>query len=79
MIITYGMSDVVGKINIKPEFMSHNMSKCVDNEIRAIIDSCYYEVIHLLTEHRKELDDLKTILVEQEIIDGGVVYDIIKK
>ena len=79
MIITYGMSDVVGKMNIKPEFMSHNMSKCVDNEIRAIIDSCYYEVIRLLTEHRKELDDLKTILVEQEIIDGGVVYDIIKK
>ena len=79
MIITYGMSDVVGKINIKPEFMSSHMSKCVDNEIRAITDSCYYEVIHLLTEHRKELDDLKTILVEQEIIDGGVVYDIIKK
>ena len=79
MIITYGMSDTIGKINIKPEFMSSHMSKCVDNEIRAIIDSCYYEVIRLLTEHRKELDDLKTILVEQEIIDGGVVYDIINK
>ena len=79
MVITYGMSDVVGKMNIKPEFMSSHTSKCVDNEIRAIIDSCYYEVICLLTEHRKELDDLKTILVEQEIIDGGVVYDIIKK
>ena len=55
------------------------MSKHVDDEVRTIIDSCYYEVIRLLTEHRKELDDLKTILVEQEIIDGGVVYDIIKK
>ena len=79
MVTTYGMSDVVGKMNIKPELMSYHISKCVDNEIRAIIDSCYYEVICLLTEHRKELDDLKTILVEQEIIDGGVVYDIIKK
>ena len=79
MVTTYGMSDVVGKMNIKPELMSYHISKCVDNEIRAIIDSCYYEVIRLLTEHRKELDDLKTILVEQEIIDGGVVYDIIKK
>jgi len=77
MVITYGMSDVVGKMNIKPEFMSHNMSKHVDDEVRTIIDLCYYEVIRLLTEHRKELDDLKTILVEQEIIDGSVVYEII--
>ena len=79
MIITYGMSDVVGKMNIKPEFMSHNMSKCVDNEIRSITDSCYYEVIHLLRKYRTELDALKNILVYKEIIDGSVVYDIIKK
>ena len=79
MIITYGMSDTIGKINIKPEFMSHNMSKHVDEEVRAIIDSCYYEVMHLLRKHRTELDALKNILVYKEIIDGSVVYDIIKK
>ena len=79
MVITYGMSDVVGKMNIKPELMSYHISKCVDNEIRAIIDSCYYEVIRLLKKHRTELDALKNILVDKEIIDGSVVYDIIKK
>ena len=77
MVITYGMSDVVGKINIKPEFMSHNMSKHVDEEVRAIIDSCYYEVIHLLKKHRNCLDKLKNILVENEIVDGSVVYEMI--
>ena len=79
MIITYGMSDTIGKININPELMSSHMSKCVDNEIRSITDSCYYEVIHLLRKYRTELDALKNILVYKEIIDGSVVYDIIKK
>jgi len=77
MVITYGMSDIVGKINIKPEFMSHNMSKHVDEEVRAIIDSCYYEVIHLLKKYRNCLDKLKSMLVENEIIDGSVVYEMI--
>ena len=77
MVITYGMSDVVGKINIKPEFMSHNMSKHVDEEVRAIIDSCYYEVIHLLKKYRNCLDKLKSMLVENEIVDGSVVYEMI--
>ena len=75
MVITYGMSDVVGKMNIKPELMSYHISKCVDNEIRAIIDSCYYEVIRLLKKYRTELDALKNILVDKEIIDGSVVYE----
>tara|TARA_B100000405_G_scaffold37126_1_gene25088 strand:- start:2058 stop:3533 length:1476 start_codon:yes stop_codon:yes gene_type:complete len=79
MIITYGMSDTIGKININPELMSSHMSKCVDNEIRSITDSCYYEVMHLLRKYRTELDALKNILVYKEIIDGSVVYDIIKK
>ena len=79
MIITYGMSDTIGKININPELMSSHMSKCVDNEIRSITDSCYYEVMHLLRKRRTELDALKNILVYKEIIDGSVVYDIIKK
>ena len=77
MVITYGMSDVVGKMNIKPEFMSHNMSKHVDEEVRAIIDSCYYEVIHLLKKYRNCLDKLKNMLVENEIVDGSVVYEMI--
>ena len=75
MVITYGMSDVVGKMNIKPELMSYHISKSVDNEIRAIIDSCYYEVIRLLKKHRNKLDALKNILVDKEIIDGSVVYE----
>ena len=77
MIITYGMSDTIGKININPELMSSHMSKCVDNEIRSITDSCYYEVIHLLRKHRNCLDKLKNMLVENEIVDGSVVYEII--
>nr|QOR60542.1 hypothetical protein [Bathycoccus sp. RCC716 virus 2] len=75
MVTTYGMSETIGKMNIKPELMSYHISKCVDNEIRAIIDSCYYEVIRLLKKHRNKLDALKNILVDKEIIDGSVVYE----
>jgi hypothetical protein len=35
-------------------------------------------VIDLLSKHREELEELKDILVRDEIIDGKVVYDMIK-
>ena len=79
MVTMYGMSDVVGKMNVKSELMSLDMAKCVDNEVRSIIDSCYIEVMHLLRRHRIKLDKLKNILVDEEIIDGSVVYEMIKK
>jgi ATP-dependent Zn protease len=34
--------------------------------------------MELLHQHREELEELKDILVRDEIIDGKVVYDMIK-
>jgi ATP-dependent Zn protease len=34
--------------------------------------------MELLHQHREQLEELKDILVRDEIIDGKVVYDMIK-
>ena len=78
MVMNYGMSEAVGKINVQDGYLSQQTSYIVDLEVHRISDECYVEVIDLLSKHREELEELKDILVRDEIIDGKVVYDMIK-
>ena len=78
MVMNYGMSEAVGKINVQEGYLSQQTSYIVDLEVHRISDECYVEVIDLLSKHREELEELKDILVRDEIIDGKVVYDMIK-
>jgi len=38
---------------------------------------CYTEVKELLNNYRVKLEHLKDILVEEEIVDGSVVYEMV--
>src|SRR5210317_137805 len=78
MVTTYGMSEAVGKINVEVSALSQQTAYLVDLEVHRITDQCYADVIELLSIHRADLTHLTDILVEQEIIDGKVVYDMIK-
>ncbi len=78
MVLNYGMSDAIGKINVQMDTLSQQTSYLVDLEVHRITDECYADVIELLSIHRADLTYLTDILVEQEIIDGKVVYDMIK-
>jgi len=78
MVLNYGMSDAIGKINVQMDTLSQQTSYLVDLEVHRITDECYADVIELLSIHRADLTHLTDILVEQEIIDGKVVYDMIK-
>ena len=78
MVMNYGMSDAVGKINVQEGYLSQQTSYLVDLEVHRITDECYVEVMQLLHHHREDLEELKDILVRDEIIDGKVVYDMIK-
>jgi len=78
MVMNYGMSDAIGKINVQEGYLSQQTSYLVDLEVHRITDECYVEVMQLLHHHREELEELKDILVRDEIIDGKVVYDMIK-
>jgi cell division protease FtsH len=78
MVMTYGMSEAIGKINVQDNSLSQQTSYLVDLEVHRITDECYVEVMDILSTHKGQLEALKDILIRDEIIDGKVVYDMIK-
>ena len=78
MVLTYGMSEAIGKINVQDNSLSQQTSYLVDLEVHRITDECYVEVMDILSTHKGQLEELKDILIRDEIIDGKVVYDMIK-
>ena len=52
-------------------------SNHIDIEVHDIVENCYTEVKKLLNTYRVKLEHLKEILVEEEIVDGSVVYGMI--
>ena len=77
MVTTYGMSETIGKMNINPDLISPVTANHIDIEIHDIVEGCYTEVKELLNQYRVKLEHLKDILVEEEIIDGSVVYEMV--
>ena len=77
MVTTYGMSETIGKMNINTELVSPVTANHIDIEIHDIVENCYTEVKELLNAYRVKLEHLKDILVEEEIVDGSVVYGMI--
>ena len=77
MVTTYGMSETIGKMNINPDVISPVTANHIDIEIHDIVENCYTEVKELLNAYRVKLEHLKEILVEEEIVDGSLVYEMI--
>jgi len=78
MVMTYGMSEAIGKINVQDGSLSQQTAYIVDLEVHRITDECYSDVMDILSKHKGHLEALKDILIRDEIIDGKVVYDMIK-
>jgi len=78
MVMTYGMSEAIGKINVQDGSLSQQTAYLADLEVHRITDECYVEVMDILSTHKGQLEELKDILIRDEIIDGKVVYDMIK-
>ena len=77
MVTTYGMSETIGKMSIDPNNISPRTASHIDIEVHDIVENCYTEVKELLNTYRVKLEHLKDILVEEEIVDGDVVYGMI--
>ena len=77
MVLNCGFSTVVGKINVDERYMSAATMRLVDMEIKRIVDECYDEVMKLLRANKGKLEQLKDILIDQEIVDGDVVYEMV--
>jgi cell division protease FtsH len=77
MIVTYGMGSTLGKLNADPNSLSSDMKNRIDTEVVCLVRDCYEEVLNYLKKYRVKLEHLKDILVEEEIVDGSVVYGMI--
>src|SRR5210317_146117 len=73
MVTTYGF----GKNNYDYRNLSPAAAIKVDNEIENIVSQCYRYALQMLKDNKDKLEDLKELLIEEEIVDGQVVYDMI--
>jgi len=73
MLTTYGFS----KYKFDYRNMSSEASKLVDLEINSLVDNCYREAVSIIKENRDKLEELKIKLIEDEIVDGDWVYDLV--
>ena len=84
MVTELGMSDRLGlvKLGRKHEeiFLGRDISEdrdyseevayAIDQEVKAIVDSCYAKAKEILTENKALLDKIAGILLERETLDG---------
>jgi cell division protease FtsH len=92
MVTEWGMSDKLGPLRYASSqeevFLGHsvtqqkNMSeetaKVVDEEVRAIIDTCYNEARRILTENIDELHALAKGLLEYETLTGEEIHRVLR-
>ena len=46
-------------------------------EITTIVTQCYRYALQMLKDNKDKLEELKDLLIEEEIVDGEVVYDML--
>jgi len=73
MVTTYGF----GKNNYDYRNLSPSAALKIDNEIDNIVTQCYKYAVQMLKDNKDKLEELKELLIEEEIVDGEVVYDMI--
>ncbi|MER7669949.1 ATP-dependent zinc metalloprotease FtsH [Kitasatospora sp. NPDC096128] len=56
---------------------SEQTQRAVDEAVAALLRGAERRAVGLLREHRHHLDELATLLVARETVDGGVVLDIL--
>nr|BAL59537.1 cell division protease [Candidatus Acetothermum autotrophicum] len=92
MVVSYGMSERIGPINLGQEngnvFLgvdlvlnrehSEKMSALVDEEIKSIIESCYRRAKELLQRNLAALHKLAKRLLEVEVLEGEQLDALLK-
>jgi cell division protease FtsH len=74
MLTTYGF----GTYNFDYRSMSGEAARLVDMEIDRLVDDCYDEAKAIIGTHKRELEVLKNKLIEEEIVDGEWVYELVR-
>ena len=72
MVTTYNF----GENNFDYKNLSTDAAVIVDREIDTIVSTCYDMTLSKLKHNRDKLEQLKNQLLEEEIVDGTWVYDL---
>jgi len=92
MVTEWGMSDEFGPLNYSGgkhevflgrdfssgDTVSEDTSRRIDAEIRRIVTSQHERAVALLTEHRKELEQIGEALLEYETLDGDDIDTLLR-
>ncbi|MBQ6946962.1 MAG: ATP-dependent zinc metalloprotease FtsH, partial [Clostridia bacterium] len=92
MITKYGFSEILGPILYGGEsrevFLGRDFSNqaqwseettaVIDKEIKALVDAAYKQALHLLTEHRDQLDAVAAYLLEHDKMTGEQFENVMK-
>jgi len=73
MVTTYGF----GKNNFDYRHLSPESAMKVDDEIDTIVARAYADTKNLLEAYRDKLEALKDLLIDEEIVDGEKVYELL--
>ncbi len=94
MVKKWGLSDKLGPLQYDDEpdevflgrsaghsnkVFSLDTTKAIDEEVRAIIDSCYNKAYDILKENRDVLEAMKDALMEYETLDVGQIDDLMAR
>ena len=76
MVTRYGMAQELRYMSYADmeHYVSHDVLTKIDAEVKRIIDECYERSQILVKEHRKEIEQLANMLMEQGTVFGDVVY-----
>jgi len=89
MVVKYGMSDVVGPIQLGNDneevFIGRDfahtrnygeqVASMIDNEIKRLVEDAYGEALRILTEHIQVLHRIAELLLEREKMSGDEIRD----
>ena len=92
MVTEWGMSDEFGPLNFSGgkhevflgrdfsnnDHISEDTARRIDAEIRRIVTSQYERALAILTEHRKELEQMGEALLEHETLDGDDIDTLLR-
>ena len=94
MVKKWGLSEKLGPLQYDDEqeevflgrsagntakVLSLDTTKAIDEEVRAIIDSCYNKAYDILKENRDVLEAMKDALMEYETLDVGQIDDLMAR
>jgi cell division protease FtsH len=86
MVVEYGMSRL-GPVNMEPnepnmfgesQNISESMKTAIDREVSFIIDEAYKRAVLALKQNRKKLDEVASILIQKETLEGEQFEKIMK-